>query len=383
MHHDENFGSFEFLRRLTETPGVPGREERIRDYLLECTESFWDDTSIDPLGNLICLKRATRGKSTPQRVMLACHMDEIGFYVRHIDDSGFVRLHNVGGFDTRNLFARRVIVHGKRDLIGILNATGKPVHIASEEDKKKIPQVSDLFVDLCLPKGDVLKQVEVGDPVTLAQTTQLIGNAICGKAMDNRIALWAGINAIRKAYGCGYLDPDAPSDDGVSRTRTKKKSAGTRSRKSAIGSSYDIYFVACVQEEVGLRGSSTAAFAVEPDIGIAIDTTICCDTPGVGKDDAITEFGRGVAIKIMDSASISHRGLVDEFLKLAKKNRIPHQREILPRGGTDAGSVQRSRGGTRTVTLSVPTRYIHTVTEAIHRKDATAAVDLLAAWLRG
>lgn len=376
-----DLGPFAFLKLLNETPGVSGREERVRELLLSLTGDFWDETRVDPLGNLICFKRATRGprgrsSQTAQKVMLACHMDEIGFYVRHIDDNGFLRLQNVGGFDTRNLFARRVMVHGKRDLPGVMNPAGKPVHIASEEDRKKIPDVHEFSVDLGLPKGEILKLVEVGDPVTLCQTTTALGDALTGKAMDNRVALWTGINAVRLAYGLPHLSVD--EEEGASRKKT-----APAAKRNGAGSPYDIYFVATVQEEVGLRGAVTSAFGVDPDVGIAIDVTLACDTPGVNREDSITELGRGVAIKWMDSAAISHRGLFDEFIALARKNRIPHQREILPRGGTDAGALQRTRAGTRAITISVPTRYIHTVTETIHRKDALAAVDLLAAWLRG
>jgi endoglucanase len=216
----------------------------------------------------------------------------------------------------------------------------------------------------------VLRQVEIGDPVTLAQSTEVVGDGICGKAMDNRVALWVAIHAVRRVLG-------------VERGPERKLGRSGRQHSRAAGSPYDIYFVACTQEEVGLRGAATAAYGVDPDVGIAVDTTLCCDTPGVGKDEAVTEFGKGVGIKLMDGASISHRGLFDEFVALARKHKIPFQREILPRGGTDAGAVQRARAGSRTIALSIPTRYIHTVTETIHRKDALAAVDLLAAWLRG
>jgi putative aminopeptidase FrvX len=356
MSKDQDFGQFELLRRLTEASGVSGREERIRELIFAETRGLWDETRVDNMGSLICLKKAVkaatgrgRGAARPRpRVMLACHMDEIGFYVRYIDENGYLRVQNAGGFDTRNLFARKVLVRGQRELVGVLNPAGKPVHIASEEEKKKIPEIKDFTVDLFMPKKQVEKLVSVGDPVTLIQQTEMIGDAIVGKAMDNRIAVWVGINAICKA---------------------------ARSLK------YDTYFVASVQEEVGLRGATTAAYAIDPGIGIAIDTTLCCDTPGIGKDDAVTEFGKGVGIKVMDSASISHRGLFEEFVALAKKKKIPHQLEVLPRGGTDAGALQRTRGGTRAITLSVPTRYIHTVTEAVHKKDAQAAADLLAAWL--
>jgi endoglucanase len=353
MKNGGNRNAFDFLKRLTEAPGVPGREERIREMVLAETAGMWDETRTDAMGNLICLKRAVardsarRGKP-PQKAMIACHMDEIGFYVRYIDEDGKLRLVNVGGFDTRNLFARRVLVQGRRDLIGVLNPVGRPIHLATEEEKKKIPEIKEFYVDLFLPPAEVRKLVEIGDPVTLVQTTEMIGAAITGKAMDNRVALWVGVNGIRKA---------------------------------AARLKYDTYFVACVQEEVGLRGATTAAYSVDADVGIAIDTTLCCDTPGISKDDAVTEFGKGVGIKVMDSSSISHRGLFEEFVRIAKSRKIKHQLEVLMRGGTDAGALQRARGGTRAITLSVPTRNIHTVTEAIHRDDARAAVDLLAAWL--
>lgn len=368
-----DFGPFELLRKLTEAPGVSGREERVREIVLAETEGMWDQTRVDAMGNLICFKAArAKGKAAkaavgrkgggksggatggdaggggPEKVMLACHMDEIGFYVRHIDDKGHLRINNAGGFDTRNLFSKRVLVQGRKDLVGVLQPGGKPIHIASDEDRKKIPEVKDFYVDLFLPKTQVEKLVRIGDPVTLHQQTYLLGDSICGKAMDNRISLWTGINAIRKA---------------------------------ADKLKYDTYFVACVQEEVGVRGATTAAFGIDPDIGIAIDVTLACDTPGVDPHESITTFGGGAAIKWMDGYSISHHGLFEEFRKIAESRGIKHQLEVLPRGGTDAGAVQRTRAGTRAITLSVPTRYIHTVTEAIHRKDALATVDLLAAWL--
>jgi endoglucanase len=355
-----DFGEFELLKRLTEAAGVPGREERIREIVLSETAGMWDQTQVDNMGNLICLKRATRaaakrgaGSKRPERVMIACHMDEIGFYVRYIDEDGRLRVMNAGGFDTRNLFARRVRVQTRDgDLLGVMNPAGKPIHLSTEEERKKTPEMADFFVDLFMPKEKVRKLVQIGDPVTLVQTTEMAGDAITGKSMDNRVALWVGIHAVRKVEKAG-------------------------------GSPYDVYFVACVQEEVGLRGAQTAAFTVEPDVGIAIDTTLACDTPGITKDDAVTTFGGGVGIKVMDSSTISHRGLFDEFLEIARRKKIPHQLEVLPRGGTDAGALQRSRGGTRAITLSVPTRYIHTVTESVHKRDLRATVDLLAAWLAG
>jgi len=136
-----------------------------------------------------------------------------------------------------------------------------------------------------------------------------------------------------------------------------------------------------VQEEVGCRGAGVAAYAAEPDIALAIDVTLAVDTPGVPEEERCTKQGDGTALTIMDSMTISDRSLIDEFEAIAKKREIPCQLSILTRGGTDAGPMQRSRGGFRAMTLSVPTRYIHTVTECIHKRDLQASIDLLAAWL--
>jgi putative aminopeptidase FrvX len=341
----------EFLKKLVETAGVPGREERVRDLILSEAKGLFDETRVDGMGNLICRKKPTRsaaGKDAP-KVLLACHIDEIGFYVRSIDDLGRLRVQNVGGFDVRNLFARRVLVQGRRDLLGVMNPSTKPIHIASEEEKKKIPEIKDLYVDLFLSKEEVEKNVRIGDPITLVQTFEEIGDICNGKCMDNRVASWVAINALRRVQS----------------------------------SRYDIYYAATVQEEVGCRGAGPSSFCIDPEIGIAIDTTLACDVPGIDKTDAISELGKGVALKVMDAGSISHRGLLDEFIHLAEEKKIPYQLEILPMGRTDQASIHQARAGLKTITISIPTRYIHTVTESVHKKDLEAAVSLLAAWLSG
>jgi endoglucanase len=340
----------EFLKLLTETPGVPGREERIRAVIQREIEGLFDETRVDTMGSLICIKKAarpTKDTAPSPLVMIAAHMDQIGFYVRHIDDKGFLRLHNAGGFDPRNLSARRVLVQGRRDIHGVLNPGGKPIHIATEEDRKRQYQIPDFFVDLGLSAKKVKELVSVGDPVTLLQDFAPIGDYVCGQAMDNRAAVWAAVRAVQ---------------------RVKK-------------SRYDIAVVFTVQEEVGLRGAGPATFGLEPHVAIALDTTLACDTPGVPEDQAVTRSGHGVGIKVMDAASISDRSLVDSFVATAKRNKISQQLEILPMGGTDAGAMQRSRIGYKTITLSIPTRYIHTCTEMVHRADLHACRDLLAAWL--
>lgn len=349
----EQAGDMRFLKKLTETPGIPGREERVRDLIKKETAGLFDETRVDDMGNLICRMKPAKkggGKASAKTALIACHIDEIGFYVSHIDENGFLRLQNVGGFDTRNLFARRVLVQGKQDLIGVLNPAGRPIHIATEEEKKKTYLIKEFFVDLFMDKKEVTKRVRVGDPVTLIQPFEQIGDVCTGKCLDNRVGSWVAINAIRKVAG---------------------------------QSPYDIYYAATVQEEVGLRGAGPTAFGINPDIGLAIDTTLCCDTPGIDKAEAVTQLGKGVGLKIMDAGVISHRGLLDEFIKLADGKKIPYQLEVMPLGRTDSAPIQQATAGRKSMTLSIPTRYIHTVTESVHKTDLNAAVDLLAAWLAG
>ncbi len=341
----------DLLKQLSETPGIPGREERVRAVVEKTLKPLADSSVTDAMGNLIVTVKS--GRKNARKVLLACHIDEIGFYVKHVDDKGYLKLNNAGGFDTRNLFARRVLVQASEggDIVGLLTPGGRPVHIAKDEDRKKIPEVGEFYVDLCLPPEQVKKRVRIGDPVTLIQSFDEIGQCVSGKAMDNRVAGFVAIEALRKATSKG------------------KKLA------------YDVIFVATVQEEVGCRGAGPAAYSQKPDIAIGIDTTLCCDTPGVPDDERVTKQGDGVALTLMDSGVISSRSLIDEFESVAKKNKIPYQFSILPRGGTDTAPMQRAGPGCRAMTYSIPTRYIHSVTETIHKRDLQSAIDLLAAWL--
>ncbi len=336
------------LQELSEAAGVPGREDNIRAIVRRELKGCVDSIAVDTMGNVITFKQGS-GRQR-QKVMFAAHMDEIGFYVSYVDERGFLRLQEVGGFDTRNLFARRVIVHtAKGQIRGVLNPSGKPIHTASPEERRASKEVSDFFVDLGLPAKAVTKQVQVGDMVTLDAPFVEFGDYASGKCLDNRVQVYVGIETLR--------------------SMKKPK--------------HDIYGVFTVQEEVGLRGAFTSTYGIAPDIGIALDTTIACDTPGVPGEQKITALGKGVGIKVMDGSVICDRELVDVFVGLAKKHKIKHQLEVLPRGGTDAGAIQRSRAGVKTITLSVPTRYIHTVTETVHRGDVEATKTLLRRYLEG
>lgn len=352
----------DLLRRLCETPGIPGREERVRDLIRREVRGLFDAIEEDGMGSLICRRfpRGPGGKvikptasSDHTRLMLACHMDEIGFYVSHIDDRGFIRLNAAGGFDTRNLFSRRVLVCTKNDgdIVGVMNPGGRPVHIASEEDKRKVPEVKEFFVDIGLPGPKVKKTVTVGDMVVMHEPFVIVGNKAVSKAMDNRVACWLGVESVRAVHD------------------SKKPHAA------------EICVAFTTQEEVGLRGAKTAASLIKPHIGIGLDVTLSCDTPGVPGEEAVTIQGNGVGLHVMDSSIISDYRLIDDLEGVAKKHRIKAQRTILPRGGQDGAAIQQSLAGARAAGLTVGTRYIHTVTEMVDLGDLKAAQDLLAAWM--
>ncbi|MBZ9750542.1 M20/M25/M40 family metallo-hydrolase [Deinococcus sp. HMF7604] len=340
------------LMTLSDLPGVPGQEDAVRDFVLRELDGLADEVRVDALGNVIA-RRAARPAAegqVPERVMVSAHMDEIGFLVRFIDDQGFLRVQALGGFDTRNLFARNVTVHARGGALpGLLTPGGKPVHIASPEERKKIPEVKEFFIDLGLSADEVRAQVRVGDMVTLDQTARRVGRLVCGKAMDDRASVFLLLETLRALKG-------APPR-------------------------HEVIAVFSTQEEVGLRGAITAAYGVQPTVGIGLDVTLAVDTPGVAPDEAVTRLGEGIGIKVFDSTMISHRKLVDEFWDLAQAQGIPAQLEVLALGGTDGAAIQRSRGGVPTLTLSLPTRYIHTVVEAVHTDDLAAGRALLLAYL--
>ncbi len=336
---------FGLLKTLCETPGVPGLEEPIRKVVINELKGLVDDLKVDVMGSVIGTKRGSGGP----RVMLAAHIDEIGFVVKHIDDKGFVRLQPMGGWDPRNMVAQRVYIHtrsGER-LMGALMPASKPIHMLTPEEAGKAPKIEEFFVDLGLGGDEVKAKVEIGDPVTMARTAEQVGHNVLSKTLDARVAVYVMIAALRQLgeHRC------------------------------------EVVAVATTQEEVGLRGATTAAFALQPDIGIAIDSTLANDFPGIEEHMQITKLGGGAAIKIMDSSLLCHPKLVQHFRDVADANGIKYQMEILPRGGTDAGAIQRSRGGVPSFTLSVPCRYVHTVNEMAAEADIDACAALLARYL--
>ncbi len=345
--------NIDLLQRLCETPGVPGHEDRVRALIEKEIKGLFDEVRTDPMGSLLCRRDAGPKVKNPLKIMLLCHMDEIGFLVSHITDKGFVHVLPVGGFDPRNLFSRRVtICTADGDFPGVMNPGGKPIHISSPEDRKKVPEVGEFFIDTGMGEKTA-DHIKVGDFVVMDEPFRKMGDKLVSKAMDNRIACWLGIEAIR----------------GLDKLGGKK------------GRGAEIHVAFTSQEEVGLRGARTAAFAIKPDIGLGIDVTLACDTPGIPDKDRTTKQGDGVGLHLRDGSFIADKALVAEIEALAVKKKIRHQRTMLASGGQDGAAAQQAAAGARAIGIVVGTRYIHTVTEMVDAGDLEAARDLLVAYL--
>ena len=342
--------NLDLLSELCRTPAPPGREERVRRIVIRELERLSDRIDVDRMGNVVAT-RAPRGGAKgrrapkPRRVMLSAHMDEISLMVTHIDDRGFLRFTTLGGFDPKTLITQRVLVHGKEDVPGVVGS--KPIHIMSDEERSKAPKMESLFIDLGLPKSKVDRLVAVGDLVTRVRDFVEVGETYCTKALDDRVGVFVMIEALRKL------------------------------RAHEV----EVLAVATVQEEVGIRGAEVAAERLRPDLGIALDVTLANDVPGADGAESVTSLGKGTAIKVMDSSVICDPRVVDALRSVARRKKIPFQMEVLAKGGTDTAAIQRAGGGVPSGCVSIPTRYVHSVTEMCHRKDLQASVDLLAAFL--
>jgi len=331
----------ELLKRLSEAHGVSGYEAPVRQLIVDELKGIVDSVEIDNLGNVIAHK-----KGDGPRVMLAGHMDEIGFLVSHIEESGFLRILPVGGFDPVTLVAQRVDVHTRDGLLtGCIGR--KPIHIMTPEDRKKPVKLEDLFVDVGLAGEDVKKRVSIGDVVTLRQTYVEYGNVVSGKALDDRLGVYVAIEAMKQAKN---LD-------------------------------CDLYIVATTQEEVGLRGATASSYNINPDVGIALDVCIAADTAGVDAKEQVSRQGGGAGITFKDARAVWHPLLVRSMRELAESKGIPYQLVVPGSGGTDAAAIQLARSGSAAMAICIPTRYVHSVVETVHVDDIKATIDLIAAFL--
>ncbi len=314
----------DLIQRLVETPGPSGYESQVRELIRSEIAAHCDELREDALGNLIA-RKGTGGT----KIMISAHMDEIGVVATHIDKNGFVRFMNIGGVQLRNCVGGRV-----RFLNGAVGVIGH------EEPRSTPAALANLFIDLgaSSPKDS---PVSVGDIAAFERPFMDLGNRLVAKAMDDRIGVAVGIEALK------------------------------RLRKSP----HEIYFVFSVQEEVGLRGATTSAYGLEPDIGLAIDVTGSGDTPKGLKMDV--SLGNGPAIKVRDGGMIADRRVVDWMVQRAEASKIPFQLEILEFGTTDARAIQISRVGVPAGCLSIPCRYVHSPSEMVDIRDVKQSVALL------
>jgi putative aminopeptidase FrvX len=330
------------LRRLSEAFGVSGCEDEVRAILVEEIRGKADTARIDALGNLVALKRGTGASNL--RVMLAAHMDEIGFMITQVEDGGMLRFARVGGIDERVLPARPVAVGAKR-VPGVI--AFKPVHLTEKGETERVAPAKDLVIDIgAASKAEAERLVSRGDhAVFLSEYVEpMPGSAwrtVQGKAFDDR----AGC-----AIAAALLADRFP---------------------------FDLVVAFTVQEEVGLRGARVAAYAEHPDCAFALDCTGANEVP-VKKDlSPSTRLGAGPAITVMDGSFIADRRLVDHLAATAVRAGIPHQFKQPNIGGTDAGAIQHARDGIPSVTLAVPCRYIHSPAGILNLDDFDHSLALM------
>lgn len=323
------------LKTLTQIWGVSGYEKQVSDYIVEQVKGYADEIVRDAIGNLIVLKKGNG--ENKRRIMCAAHMDEIGVSVVKITNEGFLKVKSMGGVSAHCSFMNRVVF--QNGVVGTVAAYNKPEDFKSSD-------INKLYIDIgASTREEAEKYVKVGDSAMFDGPYQeLLGRNVMAKAFDDRSACYIQIEALKKM--------DTPY--------------------------HDVYFVFTVQEEVGLRGSTTAAERVKPDLGIAVDITGSFDVPGDEHGNAV--LGGGAAVKVNDASVICDEDLVRQMIECAQNNRINYQLDVLAGGGTDAGAINKSNQGVKAVGISIPTRYGHSPNSIINLDDVQACIDLLSAY---
>jgi len=326
----------QLLKQLTETFGPSGYEENVRKLVRAEVKPYADEIRVDALGSLIVRKKPTKQSKNAKRVMIAAHMDEIGLIVSHVDDNGFVRFAPLGGV------FRRYILGGR---VRFLNGTQGVIGFERPENINEIPALDKFYIDVgATGKKDC--PVKVGDVAAFDRPFTEMGKRLVAKSMDDRVGVLVAIETLR----------------------------------SLKSTPHDVYFVFTTQEEVGVRGAAVSAYGVDPDVGIAVDVTSAADTPKAPKEEMV--LGQGPCIKIKDVGMISDPRIVQWMISAAEKNRVPYQRDVSLRGGTDARAIQLTRAGVPAGCISIPVRYVHSPSEMIDYADVQNSVKLLTALLR-
>ncbi len=334
----------ENLEKLSNASGVAGRENEVRNLMITLLKPYADEVVVDKMENVIAIKQ---GKKTAPKVMFAAHMDEVGLMVKTITKEGFLQFTKLGGIDDRVLLAQKVnILTEKTKLPGIVGT--KPPHIQKEEERKKIVTYDEMYIDVGAENREDAKArgIKVGDPVAFdVEYVKLGKDVVMGKAFDDRA-------------GCAVM---------VEALKQLQKTDCT------------VYAVGTVQEELGLRGAGTAAFGVDPDVGLALDVTIAGDTPGIREFDTSVKMGKGPTLTVMDSGLVTHPKVLRWLIDTAAENKIDYQLETGLSGTTDAARISLTRQGVPSGTISIPARYIHSPVGLISLKDAENCAKLAAA----
>lgn len=333
------------LKDLTDAKGISGHEKEARDVMTKYIEPFADELYTDNLGSLVAKKT---GKEDGPKIMVAGHLDEIGFMVTRIDEKGFIYFQTIGGWWSQVMLAQRVtIMTSKGDITGVIGS--KPPHILTAEARKKPVEIKDMFIDIGASNKEEAMEfgVKPGDSVVpYFEFTQLKNEKmLLAKAWDNRIGCAIAIEVLKQ-----LKDVEHPNI---------------------------VYGVGTIQEEVGLRGARTSAHLIEPDIGFGVDVGIAGDTPGISDHEADSKLGEGPQIILYDASMISHKGVRDLVVETAEENNIPYQYDAIAGGGTDSGSIHLTANGVPSLSITIATRYIHSHAAILHRDDFENAVKLI------
>lgn len=332
--------TYSFLKSLVENNGVSGHEFGLQDKVIDVFKQYCDEYEIDKLGNVIFLKKGTsQGENV--KIVLAAHIDEIGLMVKDIEENGFLKFSNIGGIDPRTILGQEVIVHGKKDLFGVIGA--KPPHLQDDKEQNKAIKMEEMSIDIGLSKDEVEKLVNIGDTITINRSLKKLQNGrVTSKALDDRAGTAALLECIKEL--------------------------------SKLNHESDVYIVSTVQEEVSMAGALTSTYKINPDIGIAVDV-------GFGKTPELEDYD---SIKLGEGPGITlggniHPSLRQKLVSVAEEYNIPHQLEITPGPtGTDARAMQITKEGIPSLVLSIPLRYMHTSVEVVDMTDIKNTGKLLA-----
>lgn len=332
------------LKEITEAHGVPGYETPIRA-IIRNHYSTLGDVSQDKIGSVICKKT---GSSSLPKIMLAGHMDEIGFMVKYVTEEGFIKFLPLGGWFDQVLLGQRVIIKTSRgDIVGVIGA--KPPHLLPPDERKKIVEKKDMYIDIGAVNRAEVDDIGIqpGDPIIPRADFVVLANqkTFLSKAFDDRVGVALIISLLQKLQD--VVHPNT------------------------------IYGVATVMEEVGIRGATTSVRAVDPDVAIVLEADIAGDVPGIKPEESAVKLGKGPSVLIYDARMIPNLKLRDFVIDIAKKKNIPHQVSYVEGGATDGAAIHLHHVGVPTVVVGIPARHIHSHGSIIHYDDYRHALELI------